>query len=81
MLFHFFQQPEPCLHPTSGPLRYREEGKCSHCGSYNRLRQLADIILPEASRLTGRKLQVRHSQMRCQHTSREGQGPEPKDTS
>lgn len=36
----------------------REEGKCSRCGSYNRLRQLADVVLPEASRLTGRKLRV-----------------------
>jgi SAM-dependent methyltransferase len=54
----------------------REEGKCSHCGSYNRLRQLADIILPEASRLTGHKLQALqdlvHTNLRILNTQCQG---------
>jgi SAM-dependent methyltransferase len=35
----------------------REGGKCSECDSFNRIRQLAAVILPEASRIYGRPLQ------------------------
>lgn len=49
--------PHPGSSPPPPPL-CREGGKCSVCGSFNRVRQLAAVILPHASRMTGRKLQV-----------------------
>lgn len=46
------------LLPLWCPLCGREGGKCSECDSFNRMRQLAAVILPEASRIYGRPLQV-----------------------
>lgn len=34
---------------------FREEGKCPTCGSFNRLRQIAEAALPEVQRMTGRQ--------------------------
>jgi hypothetical protein len=33
----------------------REEGKCPICSAFNRLRQLAEVALPEVQRMTGRQ--------------------------
>lgn len=37
-----------------GGLNVREEGRCLHCSSFNRVRQIAEVTLPEVWRITGR---------------------------
>jgi len=43
-----------CLHGLPPSIRCREEGRCPHCSSFNRLRQIAEAALPEVWRMTGR---------------------------
>lgn len=46
--------PSP-MYSTHAAACCREEGKCSLCGSFNRMRQVAEAALPEVQRISGRR--------------------------